>query len=252
MPSQTLVEKFRSARTDPALAVLEGFHPLKHAIRFDARLEQVVGLSLEELTELGAKYAPDIAPVLTKAVELAPMEVFQQLAPVVPSTGVIGIARRPTSGPEAILNNPTPAPIVLLENPRNMLNIGAAIRVSAAAGAAGVITTGNQDPWHPAALIASAGLHYALPVARAEGPPASKRTLVVIDPEGEPLQPGSIPANSVLAFGAERQGTSAYLIERADRRVAIPMREGVSSLNLATAVAVTLYDWRLGNRRLGN
>ncbi|MGK7311739.1 MAG: TrmH family RNA methyltransferase, partial [Candidatus Longimicrobiales bacterium M2_2A_002] len=31
------------------------------------------------------------------------------------------------------------------------------------------------------------------------------------------------------------------LLDRADRRVAIPMRPGVSSLNLATAVAVTLY-----------
>ena len=246
MRNQTLVEKFRSARTDPALAVLEGFHPLKHAIRFGAHLELVVGLSLDELAKLGKKYGPDIASVLEGHVELAPEDVFQQLAPVPPPTGVIGIARRPAASLTAMLNDPVQAPIVLLENPRNMLNIGATIRVSAAAGAAGVITTGKQDPWHPAAIIASAGLHYALPVARAQTLPASQRPLVVIDPEGESLRPGSIPDNAVLAFGAERQGVSDRLIASADQRVSIPMCDGVSSLNLATAVAVVLYNWRLG------
>ena len=246
MQNKTFVEKFRSARTDQALAVLEGFHPLKHAIRFGAHLELVVGVSLDELTKLGEKYGPDIASVLESHVELVPKDVFQRLAPVPPPTGVIGIARRPTSSLTTMLNEPSSAPIVLLENPRNMLNIGAAIRVSAAAGAAGVITTGKQDPWHPAAIIASAGLHYAIPVARAQSLPASERPLVVIDPEGESLRPGSIPPNAVLAFGAERQGVSGGLIASADQTVSIPMCEGVSSLNLATAVAVVLYNWRLG------
>ena len=45
----------------------------------------------------------------------------------------------------------------------------------------------------------------------------------------------------MLAFGSERHGLDAALLERADARVGIPMRPGVSSLNLATAVAVALY-----------
>ena len=250
MRNQTLVERFRSARTDPALAVLEGFHPLKHAIRFGAHLELAVGVNLGELKELGKMYGPDIASVLESQVELVSKDVFQQLAPVTPPTGVIGIAHRPAVSLDKMLGNPgsaplAPAPIVLLENPRNMLNIGAAIRVSAAAGAAGVITTGKQDPWHPAALIASAGLHYALPVARVEALPASQRPLVVIDAEGEPLRSGLIPAHSILAFGAERRGVSGSLMASADQTVSIPMRDGVSSLNLATAVAVVLYNLRL-------
>ena len=87
MRNKTIVEKFRSARTDPALAVLEGFHPLKHAIRFGAHLELVVGVSLDELAELGKKYGPDIASVLEGQVESVPEDIFQQLAPVPPPTG---------------------------------------------------------------------------------------------------------------------------------------------------------------------
>jgi TrmH family RNA methyltransferase len=64
-------------------------------------------------------------------------------------------------------------------------------------------------------------------------------------PDGEPLRSSAIPAGAVLAFGSERTGLTAALIERADQHIAIPMRTGVSSLNLATAVAVVLYAWRL-------
>jgi TrmH family RNA methyltransferase len=128
--------------------------------------------------------------------------------------------------------------VVLLEDPRHLGNVGAVVRVAAAAGAAGVLTTGGRDPWDPAALRGSAGLHYALPVGRVDGPPAD-RPLAALDPEGEPL--AALPAGAVLAFGTERHGLSAALRARADVRVAIPMRPGVSSLNLATAAAVALY-----------
>ena len=246
MSHQTLIDRFRSARGDQSLAVLEGFHPLKHAIRFGAELIEVVSLDAAELEHLAASFAPDIAPGLHNCIDEVPALVFEQLAPVPPPTGVIAIARRPAVSLTKMINDPAPAPVVLLQNPRNLLNIGAAIRVSAAAGAAGVITTGPQDPWHPAALIAGVGLQYALPVVRTATLPNCDRSLVAIDPGGEPLQPGSIPANAILAFGAEREGLTRAIMASADHRVSIPMCAGVSSLNLATAVAVVLYTWRLG------
>jgi TrmH family RNA methyltransferase len=123
--------------------------------------------------------------------------------------------------------------------------MGACVRVAAAADAAGVLTTGSHDPWHPDALRGAAGLHYALPVARLKESPALDRPLLAIDPEGEPLAPGELPARAVLAFGTERYGLSDELAGRADARVSIPMRPGVSSLNLATSVAAVLFSWRL-------
>ena len=246
MSHKTLIERFRSARTDQALVVLEGIHPLKHSIRFGAELFEVVTSDVQELSELGAEIAPDIAGGLNKMVSTVPVEVFEQLAPVVPPTGVIAIAKRPSISLAEILDNPSNAPVVLLENPRNLLNIGASVRVAAAAGAVGLVTTGPQDPWHPAALIAGAGLQFAIPVARMAEIPICDRGIVVIDPAGEPLGQGSIPAHAILAFGSERGGLSPELIASAEHHVSIPMNEGVSSLNLATAVAVILYNWRLG------
>ena len=129
-------------------------------------------------------------------------------------------------------------PVVYLEAPRHLGNLGAAIRVAAAANAAAVLTSGDSDPWHPDAIRGAAGLQFALPVARVEELPPTDRPLVAIDPDGDE-QP--IPPNAILAFGSERHGLSEALLEAADARIRIPMRAGVSSLNLATSVAAVLY-----------
>jgi RNA methyltransferase, TrmH family len=115
--------------------------------------------------------------------------------------------------------------------------------VAAAAGAAAVLVTGPHDPWHPASLRGGAGLQFALPVARVAELPETDRPLIALDPDGEPLH-SSPPPRAVLIFGSERGGISPDLLERAQRRIMIPMRPGVSSLNLATAVAVVLYHGR--------
>jgi RNA methyltransferase, TrmH family len=134
---------------------------------------------------------------------------------------------------------------VLLEDPRHLGNLGACVRVAAAAGAAGVLTTGRSDPWHPDALRGSAGLHFALPVARMWRLEPGDRPIVALDPAGEALRPGAVPPRAVLAFGTERDGLSDELLARADARLALPMRPGVSSLNLATAVSAVLFLLRL-------
>jgi len=238
--------RFRKARRDPELTVVEGFHALKHALRFGAELVEAVAVEPERLEELAGELAPDLAGQLDERVERVDADVLADLTPLVPRTGVVAIARRPPIDVGAVLADPAPAPVVLLEQPKNMGNIGACIRVSAAAGAAAVLTTGENDPWYPDAVRGAAGLHFALPVTSVEVLPESDRPLLAIDPEGDALDAARLPDRAVLVFGTERHGISGELLERADARVAIPMRPGVSSLNLATSVAIALYCQRLG------
>ena len=229
-----LTDTFRAARRDRSLALLEGFHAIKHAVRFGAELVRVVAREDAELAELSARLAPDVV----LEAERVPAEAFAQLVPVPPRTGVVGIARRPAQ----VVPVERVAPVVALEDPRDLGNVGACVRVAAAAGASAVLTTGARDPWSPEALRGSAGLHFALPVVRAEE--IVQRPLIALDPGGDP--PAGIPDDAVLAFGTERAGLSDALLARADARIALPMRDGVSSLNLATAVSAVLYAWRLG------
>lgn len=240
-----LVRRYRAARRDPRLAVIEGFHALKHALRFDAEVLEAVTAEPRELERLAAELAPDLAGALAARAAPVSPEVLAELVPQAPRTGVVAIARRPEVDVSRLLAGERPAPLVLLEDPRTMGNMGACVRVAAAADAAGVLTTGGNDPWHPDAVRGAAGLHFALPVAAVEELPESDRPLVAIDPGGGDLRPRELPPRAILAFGSERHGLSERLLARADARLGIPMRAGVSSLNLATAVAAVLFSQRL-------
>ncbi len=248
----TIVERFRGARRDTSLVVLEGLHALKHALRFGARVFEIRAPDPDALHRLAAELAPDVADAIGALVRTVTPDTFAELAPSPPPTGVIALARRPVVALDELLESRARAPIVLLERPTHHGNIGAVVRVAAAADAAGVLVTGRHDPWHPASVRGAAGLQHALPVASLDragldAVVASDRSLIALDPEGAPLRPGGpdagpgLPSRAVLVFGSERTGVSPALLARAARRVSIPMRPGVSSLNLATAVAVTLY-----------
>jgi TrmH family RNA methyltransferase len=211
---------------------LEGFHAVKHALRFGPALVTAVTVtSLEAAARLCAELAPDVSAAL--------------MALAVPGavdhpTGVCGTADRPAQDPACLRERVTP--LVLLDDPRHAGNAGAAIRVAAAAGASGVAFLGRLDPWHPAVVRGSAGLHYALPVLSC-ALDALSGPVVALDAEGSPWT--GLPDNAVLAVGSERAGLSPAVRARADLVVALPMRPGVSSLNLATAVSAALYAWRL-------
>lgn len=227
------------ARRDGGLAVLEGFHALKHATRFGAEVLGAWTADPEELEALRARMAPDVA----FQVELVDADA---LARVVPRAQVVAVARRPAlPHPDVLIASGGAEPLVLLEDPRHLGNLGAAIRVAAGAGAGGLLTTGRQDPWHPDALRGAAGLHFALPVYKVKELPGGPRKLLALDPEGERFDPRAVPPGAILAFGTERDGITDELLERADARLALPMAPGVSSLNLATAVAATLFAVRL-------
>jgi TrmH family RNA methyltransferase len=219
-------------QAEPVTVHLEGFHAVKHALRFAPDLvEQVVVRDVGAARALGTQLAPD---VIDRLLDLS------VTGHVAHPTGVAARAARPPED-RSVLTART-APLALLDDPRHPGNAGAVIRVAAAAGAAGVATTGRLDPWHPAVVRGSAGLHYALPVLAVSAEEVTG-PLVVLDADGEPFT--CLPDDAVLVVGSERAGVSPALRSRADIVVRLPMRTGVSSLNLATAAAAVLYAWRL-------
>lgn len=231
-----VTDEVARARREPGLVVLEGFHALKHCVRFGGEVVGAWAADPGEIEALRARLAPDVAlPPLT----VVPLE---ELTAAVPRAQIVAVARRPRqASPDEVLAGD--GPVVLLEDPRHLGNLGASVRVAAAAGAAGLFTTGRADPWHPDALRGAAGLHFALPVHRLREPRVGDRPLVALAPDGDPID--AMPDRPVLAFGTERDGLTDALLARADTRLALPMRPGVSSLNLATSVAAVLYGLRL-------
>lgn len=236
------------AQDEREVVVLEGFHAVKHAVRFGAHIRACVSDRVEQLVELSEELAPDLVDFFRHRAQRISPETLRSLATPVPPTHVVAFANRPApvdasewSGTERT------SPGVFLEDPQNLGNLGAVVRVAAAAGAFGVLTSGDRDPWSRGAIRGAAGLQFALPVGRISIHETTvwPRPLVALDPGGGDLRASSIPPDAVLAFGTERNGLSPSVLRQADLRLRIPMMPGVSSLNLATSVAVALYAWRL-------
>lgn len=238
------------ARTTPATpaarVALEGFHAVKHALRFGADVAGLITTDVAAVEELRRALAPDLDLVAAGLEEVGQAHWDEVVGRELPSP-LFATAARPAVDLTAVVGGD--GPVVLLEQPSHLGNLGAVVRVAAAAGAAGVLTTGEADPWHPTAVRTAAGLHFAVAVAHttvvaatAAGRSAGRR-IVAVDggPGADDLRAVPPAPGDLLLLGTERHGLSDTALAAADRRLRIPMREGVSSLNLATAAAVVLY-----------
>ncbi|MEH0420227.1 TrmH family RNA methyltransferase [Streptomyces sp. B21-083] len=228
-----------------ACVLLDGFHALKHAVRFGARIPLAVTTDRRATLELAGQLAPDVRDTLYALLTEVPEATYTSLVPRPHPTAVAALAVRPSRAVnlETLARSPRAAPVVVLDNPRNLGNAGAVIRLAAGFGATGVVTTGTLDPWHPTVVRAGAGLHFATAVERLAVAELPAGPVFALDPEGDDIRGLKLPDDAVLAFGSERSGLSPELRARADHLVSLPMRPQVSSYNLATSVGMTLYHW---------
>ncbi|MGW7078874.1 TrmH family RNA methyltransferase [Streptomyces sp. NPDC054866] len=228
--------------------LLDGFHAIKHALRFGALIPSALTSDRAAVLALADELAPDVKDALDALVVQVPDSALRALVPRLHPTGVAALAVRPSRAAnlDALGRMPRTAPVVVLDDPRNLGNAGAVIRLAAGFGATGVVTTGTLDPWHPTVIRGGAGLHFATAVERMDVRELPPGPVFALDAEGEDIRALKLPDDAVLAFGSERSGLSTQLRERADHLVSLPMRPQVSSYNLATSVGMTLFHWSAG------
>ncbi|WP_155056497.1 TrmH family RNA methyltransferase [Streptomyces blattellae] len=235
-------------RLADASVLLDGFHTLKHAVRFAAEVPVAVTVDRAATLALADELAPDVRDTLDALLTEVPEPTYRSLVPRPHPTAVAALAVRPPRAAhlEKLAHSPRTAPVIVLDNPRNLGNVGAVIRLAAGFGATGVVTTGTLDPWHPTVVRGGAGLHFATAVERLTVEELPAGPLFALDPEGDDIRGMKLPDDAVLAFGSERSGLSAGLRAHTDHLLSLPMRPQVSSYNLATSVGMTLYHWSTG------
>ncbi len=129
-------------------------------------------------------------------------------------------------------------------------NLGTMIRTADAAGMTAVLLVGTGvDVLHPSALKASLGTAFTLPICQ---PTVEELELwkkeYAVNFVGTSAKADSDYANSAvegplsILLGNEREGLSAELIEMTDIMVSIPMRGQASSLNVAIAAGILMYQ----------
>lgn len=149
-------------------------------------------------------------------------------------------------------------PVVALLEAGNPGNIGTVLRSADAAGAGGLLLVGRcADPLAPSAVKASMGSVFAVPMAEIDSPEAlfdwadaqGRRIVAITGGAEHGLWTAAVEPDAVLLFGSEGAGLPDEIAARCADRLAIPMEGTAESLNLATAVSVTLFE--LKRRRAG-
>ena len=145
--------------------------------------------------------------------------------------------------------------VVVLDGITDPQNFGASARAAEAAGAEMLIVRKRRSaPLSPAAIKASAGALFHLPLARVANlsrtidhlknrgffavglDHTAQKTIYEAEPPGRPL---------VVVLGAEDVGLSRLVRESCDVLVSIPMPGRTASLNAAAALAVGLFGYAI-------
>lgn len=135
-----------------------------------------------------------------------------------------------------------------LEGVQDPGNVGAIIRSAAAFGVRTVVLDQDcADPWSPKALRAGMGGHFAIQVRQEKAlDPAfaafKGNLLCTVSADGTPITQAELREPLGWVFGAEGRGLSQETLQRATRRIMIPLAPGVESLNVAAAAAICFYE----------
>lgn len=153
--------------------------------------------------------------------------------------------------------------LVLLDRPANPGNIGSIIRSCDSFRVHGIVMTGHSaDPYDPLCIRSSVGSLFSVPVVR-QGAPAdldpwltelreAYPTFQVIGTTArtsKPLADVDFTRPTLLLIGNETVGLSRTLKDTADELVRIPIHGTASSLNVACAASISLYE--VDQQRLG-
>jgi tRNA G18 (ribose-2'-O)-methylase SpoU len=146
--------------------------------------------------------------------------------------------------------------VVVFDRPASPGNLGTIIRSCDALRVDGLIISGHSvDLYDPETISASTGSFFALPVVRLPSHKELQSWLAAINQQIDKVQivgsdeKGSITLNecdftrpTLLVIGNETWGMSAAYRELCDTIVSIPIYGSASSLNVACATSIILYE----------
>ena len=199
------------------------------------RWREKLGLFVCEGEDLVAAATTDPVELLVAGENVEP-RLLAEVSTTAHPPRVIGIYRR------ADLPVAEPRPVTLaLWHVVDPGNVGTLLRTADAFGAGVALSEGCADPTGPKALRASAGSIWRVPIVAF---PSSGRQVALTSGGGEPLGQVDLDGEVVFLLGAEREGLPRELPRDVDAWIPIKSAE---SLNVATAGAIALYEWRRQN-----
>ena len=177
--------------------------------------------------------------------ELIGFEMFQ---------GVLAIGKIPAVATleKTLADGPRPKLLAAVDGLTSAENVGLLVRNCAAFGThALIVGETSSSPFLRRAVRNSMGAIFQLPVVETASLVESLQTLrqahvrcIAAHPHTEQriLSQADLTGDCCIVFGSEGNGISSAVLAACDEAVAIPMADGVDSLNIGAAAAVFLYE----------
>jgi TrmH family RNA methyltransferase len=249
-----LVKQIRSVhlkkgRQETGLFIVEGIHPVGEAIAAGWQIETLVYAPNLLTSNFGLRVVDEQTRRGVRCLALS-SELFTSIADKENPQGILAIARQR----QLDLNGFSPVNItfaVAAVSPQDPGNIGTILRTLDAVGADGLfLLDGGVELYHPSVVRASMGALFWKPVVQA----TFNEFVQWKDKYGYQLVGSSAHARmdyrdfkrgnrpTILLLGNEQKGLSPDQIAVCDFVLSMPMKGRVSSLNLAVAAGVLLYE----------
>jgi tRNA G18 (ribose-2'-O)-methylase SpoU len=186
---------------------------------------------------------------------VAPKSVVESIVGFNLHQGIMAVARipKPPSLAEVVQGSHRPTLLVAVDGLTNSENLGVLVRNCAAFDAdALLVGETSSSPYLRRAVRNSMGTVFRLPIVQLSNLIDAIREMrsrygihvVAAHPhtDQKSLHQSSFSGGCCIVFGSEGEGVSADVLAACDESVAIPMKKGVDSLNVASASAVFLYE----------
>ena len=253
----------RSKRSRSGQMLIQGVRPLTQALAHGAEIH---ALLVDDRPQLSG-WARDVLAAASAPIVELPGELMAELGEREDGPPeLLAVAALPADDLtrlDAALETATAAdgasgPVVVFDRPSAPGNIGSLARTVDALGGSGLVITGHAaDPWDPAAIRASTGSIFAVPVLRCPShreleqwltdrrESGQRWTVVGLDEAGgHRISDTDLTEQVVLVIGNETTGMSAGWRETCDVIAEIPMGGSASSLNASVAGSIALYEAR--------
>lgn len=239
----------RKARQESGLFLVEGLHPVGEAIEAGWPVEILAYAPRLLTSEFGHRLVESQARRGVRCVAFE-AEVFASLTDKENPQGILAVVRSREYRLEVL----SPANFgwgVAIVSPQDPGNVGTVLRTLDAVGADGLfLLEGGVDAYHPSAVRASMGALFWKTVVST----SFAAFVTWARQHGYQLIGSSAHANTdyrvlsrgarptILLLGNEQKGLSPEQQQVCDVVVSIPMRGRASSLNLAVAAGILLYQ----------
>lgn len=245
-----LLKKFRAVRQgrERHLVFIEGVRLVEEAIRSKLHFEVVAFSDRLRAHERGAALQRSLNRINCRGAHVSEA-IMESISDVESPQGVAAIVHLPYTSLETL---PVGSSVMVIAHRlRDPGNMGTLIRTAEAAGAGSLIATPETvDPFNIKSLRAAMGSAFRLPIvvnARLRDIAricSEKSILMVAAQSGAETRYTDFDWTRPVALllGQEAEGLDKEASALVQHRVSIPMRQGVDSLNVASAGAVLLFE----------